>query len=37
MFKLNEKGAVLSGVFYGILLLFLFFVLGSIIVLGNGR
>ena len=37
MFKLNEKGAVLSGVFYGILLLFLFLVLGSIIVLGNGR
>ena len=37
MFKLNERGAALSGVFYGILLLFLFIVLGIVMVLGNGR
>lgn len=37
MFKLNERGIALSGVFYGILLLFLFIVLGIIMVLGNGR
>jgi len=37
MFKLNERGIALSGVFYGILLLFLFIVLGIVMVLGNGR
>lgn len=37
MLRLNERGAILSGVFYGILLLFLFLVLGIVMVLGNGR
>ena len=37
MFKLNQRGAAMSGVFYGMLLLFLFLVLSIVIVLGNGR
>lgn len=37
MFKLNERGVIFSGVFYGLLLLFLFLVLAIVVVLSNGR